>query len=230
MRIAPIRAAILALLSFTALLQAQEKASLGTIIGTVKILGNIAPARRDRGAFYRSGASVEHIVHRESPGSELEMAIVYLQGDNLIRANEESRKKATLDQKNATFLPHVQAIVKGTTILITNHDDTYHSVFSLSPAKRFNIGRRPAGETVPVTFEKCGVVQVFCDIHSHMTAYILVLDNPYFTSPARDGSFILRDVPPGTYTIKAWHERLSESSQKIEVQPGSTASVSLVLE
>jgi len=71
---------------------------------------------------------------------------------------------------------------------------------------------------------------VFCDIHSQMTAFVVVLDNPFFVQPDEDGSFKIDRVPPGTYTLKVWHERLTAPEQKITVTAGGTAKASFVLE
>jgi plastocyanin len=154
---------------------------------------------------------------------------VYLEGSGLDRAQRDSRS-AVLDQRDATFIPHVLPIVKGSTVRIVNRDKTYHNVFSLSPIKKFNIGRRPTGEEVPVTFDKTGIIQVFCDIHSHMSAFILVLNNSMFVQPSADGTFTLDDVPPGKYTIQAWHERFSAAPQSVTVTPGESVSVDFVLQ
>jgi plastocyanin len=160
---------------------------------------------------------------------EVTNVVVYLEGSGLDRAQRDSRS-AVLDQRDATFIPHVVPIVKGSTVRIVNRDKTYHNVFSLSPIKKFNIGRRPTGEEVPVTFDKTGIIQVFCDIHSHMSAFILVLNNSMFVQPGADGTFTLDDVPPGKYTIQAWHERFSAAPQSVTVTPGESVSVDFVLQ
>jgi plastocyanin len=160
---------------------------------------------------------------------EVANVVVYLEGAGLDKVQRDEHR-AVLDQRDATFFPHVLPIVKGTTVRIVNRDKTYHNVFSLSPTKKFNIGRRPTGEEAPVTFDKTGTVQVFCDIHSHMSAFILVLNNPMFVQPKADGTFTLDDVPPGKYTMQAWHERFSSVPQSVTVAPGQTVTVNFVLQ
>ena len=81
-----------------------------------------------------------------------------------------------MDQRNETFLPRLLAVQTGTTVDFPNSDSTYHNVFSLSRARRFDLGRYAAGKTKSVRFDRPGVVRVFCDIHSHMSAFIVVFN------------------------------------------------------
>jgi hypothetical protein len=74
-----------------------------------------------------------------------------------------------------------------------------------------------------VTFDKDGVVQVFCHIHSDMSAVILVLENAFFAQPARDGRYAIEDVPPGEYTVVGWHERIKPVARTVRVVAGETA-------
>lgn len=209
---------------------AQTKPPTGTITGSIKVTSNIPTVRRERGMRYRSQDTQRHEMPPETVTTDLDNIVVYLEGEGLEQTGSPTATAPMLNQKDAEFVPHVQAVVRGTTVSIINHDNTFHNVFSLSPVKKFNIGRRPAGESVPITFDETGVVQVFCDIHSQMTAYILVLDNSYFVKPDHDGNFVLKDVPAGAYTIRAWHERLPVASKKVTVRPGSTIDITLVLE
>ena len=104
------------------------------------------------------------------------------------------------------FVPHVLAIVAGTWVDFPNSDATYHNVFSLSKAQRFNLGRYAAGRSKAVRFERPGIVRVFCDIHSHMSAFILVFAHRYFAVTDDEGRYRLDGVPPGTYTVAVWNE------------------------
>jgi plastocyanin len=128
---------------------------------------------------------------------------------------EESRPR--LDQRNETFVPHVLAIVAGTTVEFPNSDQTYHNVFSLSKTKTFDLGRYAVGRSKSVRFDRPGIVRVFCDIHSHMSAFILVFAHRYFSVSEPDGSYRLENVPPGTYTVVAWHEAAALESRRIVV-------------
>jgi hypothetical protein len=111
-----------------------------------------------------------------------------------------------MDQRNERFEPHVLAIVAGTWVDFPNEDRTYHNVFSLSKAKEFNLGRYAVGRSKAVRFERAGIVRVFCDIHSHMSAFILVFAHRYFAVTDDEGRYRLDGVPPGTYMLTVWNE------------------------
>lgn len=144
-------------------------------------------------------------------------SVVYL--DPAPRAAFDTREepRPRLDQRNETFVPHVLAIVAGTTVDFPNSDRTYHNVFSLSKTKTFDLGRYAVGRSKSVRFDRPGIVRVFCDIHSHMSAFILVFAHRYFSVSQPDGSYRLENVPPGTYTVVAWHEAAALESRRVVV-------------
>jgi hypothetical protein len=130
-----------------------------------------------------------------------------------------------LDQRNETFVPHVLAIRTGTTVDFPNNDRIYHNVFSLSPVQRFDLGRYAAGRSKSVRFDRPGVVRVFCDIHSHMSAFILVFAHRFFTVTTPEGDFQLPPVPPGTYTLAGWYEGEVRATRQVTVRAGETVTV-----
>ena len=184
----------------------------GIIKGKVEINQVTLAPQNSRRGYAHSG----HMMSAQNSDNSPVNVVVYLEEISKKR-NYQPGKTTSLNQKNAEFIPKVLPIVKGTMVTFRNDDDMYHNVFSLSEVKKFNIGRRPKGENVPVTFDKAGEVRVFCDIHSQMSAFILVLENPYFTKPNDDGYFVIRDIPSGTYRIKVFHPKLKCESQIIEV-------------
>ena len=105
-----------------------------------------------------------------------------------------------------------------------NLDREYHNVFSYSRAKRFDLGRFPRGETREVTFGEAGLVRVYCEIHEHMRAFVLVVDSPYTATAGPDGKFTFPKVPPGSYTLVAWHEQYETVRKAVEI-PASGARV-----
>lgn len=135
---------------------------------------------------------------------------------------------AILDQTHENFVPHVLPILVGAAVKFLNSDDVYHNVFSYSPAKSFDLGRYAKGQSRSVTFDKPGVVKIYCDIHTHMSAFILVLKNPYFTVTDDDGNFSIKNVPPGKYTLKAWYGRWPEKSQSVEIKNSEIVKVDFV--
>ena len=118
-----------------------------------------------------------------------------------------------MDQRNETFVPHVLGVTAGTVVDFPNSDRTFHNVFSLSRAKRFDLGRYAAGRSKSVRFDRPGVVRVFCDIHSHMNAFVLVFSHPFFDVTDADGRFRIDNVPAGTYTVVGWYEGEARTSR-----------------
>jgi hypothetical protein len=123
----------------------------------------------------------------------------------------------------------VLAITRGSRVEFPNADPFYHNVFSLSSAASFNLGRYANGKTESYEFRKSGTVKVYCNIHSHMSATILVFDHPYFTIPKLDGSYELPNLPSGDYTIVGWHERVGERTARVHIERGHSTAVDLSL-
>ena len=133
-------------------------------------------------------------------------SVVYLEAAPQGAFEEHERARAVMDQRNEAFVPYVLAVPVGTTVDFTNSDRTYHNVFSLSKPKRFDLGRYARGQSKAVRFDRPGVVRVFCEIHSHMTAFILVFAHRFFAVTDGEGRYRIERVPPGTYTIVAWND------------------------
>jgi plastocyanin len=153
-------------------------------------------------------------------------SVVYLDPAPRGAFDERDEPRARIDQRNETFMPHVLAIVAGTTVDFPNSDLTYHNVFSLSRAKSFDLGRYAVGKSKSVRFERPGIIRVFCEIHSHMSAFILVFAHRYFAVTEPDGSFHMDNVPPGTYSVFVWNEALPLESRRVTV-PESGGDVEL---
>jgi plastocyanin len=162
-----------------------------------------------------------------APASELKHVVVYLE-DASPRAMPAIRRE--IRQRDEYFLPRVVAIPIGSEVTFPNDDPVYHNVFSMSRTRAFNIGRYPRGKTPePVRFDKPGIVKVFCDIHSHMTATVMVFNHPWFAVPDENGRFELPAVPAGDREITAWHERLGDTTMRVRVEPGRSAAADFVL-
>jgi len=154
--------------------------------------------------------------------------VVYLTGDNARRSPATRGATPELKQINQSFEPHVLGIPVGTTVEFPNMDLVYHNVFSYSKTKRFDLGYYGKGKSRQVTFDKPGMVQVFCDIHSTMSAYVLVVDTPFVTQPDDSGTYSFSDLPNGTYTLTVWHPDLGERTTSVTVVDGvSTVDVNL---
>ena len=153
------------------------------------------------------------------------LAVIYLEG-SFPKKNLPDTKMV---QKDLTFVPALLPVQTGTRVAFPNLDDTYHNIFSFSPAKRFDLGRyRPDERPIPsVLFDTPGLVTVRCDIHEHMRALILVLDTPHFVMSEADGRFRLSGLPPGHYTLKAWLSSRTTLERSVELASGSTVHVNL---
>ena len=158
-------------------------------------------------------------------------SVVYL--DPAPRAAFDSRDEphVTMDQRNETFVPHVLAIVAGTTVDFPNSDRIYHNVFSLSRIKSFDLGRYATGRSKSIRFDRPGIIRVFCDIHSHMSAFILVFAHRYFAVTDDDGRYRIDSVPPGSYNVVAWNEAMPLDSRRVTVpESGGDVEQHFVLE
>lgn len=203
----------------------------GAVTGTVRIESQLTSVSRTRGSRYRRRglADAAEAVGSAKKAPEVTNVVVYLEELDARRTYSPPSQPVRLVQQNTAFVPHILPIVKGTKVEIVNKDDYYHNVFSNSESKRFNIGRQLTNSVVTEIFETSAFVPVFCDIHLEMSAYVVVLDNPFFTIPDDNGTYTIPDVPPGRYRISVWHERLAGRQQEITVTDGGTVTVDLSL-
>ena len=153
-------------------------------------------------------------------------AVVYVEGDF---PKPTALPAKSVAQKDFAFRPPLLAIEVGTKVEFPNLDDTYHNIFSYSPAKRFDLGRYPPNETPPpsVLFDKAGLVTLRCDIHEHMRGLILVLDTPYFAITDSDGRYRLTNLPAGHFTIKAWVNSKNTWARPVDLKNGAVLHVDL---
>ena len=156
---------------------------------------------------------------------ELRPAVVYLDAAPRGAFEPEEAAHATMDQRDQTFVPHVLAITAGTTVDFPNSDVTFHNVFSLSKTRPFDLGRYPRGQSKSLMFDRPGVVQVFCDIHSHMSAYILVFAHHFYAVTDEAGRYAIEGVPPGTYSVIAWYEGKVRDTRRVTVLEGGAVEV-----
>ncbi len=167
------------------------------------------------------------VVLRDRNGAEKSNrgdVVVYL--EQVPRKYQALKKPRAMAQREKAFVPRLLAVTRGSVVDFPNEDKFFHNVFSLSEGNTFDLGLYRAGDSKSVTFDKTGVVDVYCNIHPNMWAQILVLDNPFFTTSAKDGVFELSKVPPGTYKVAAWTSGSSEPArQEVKVEPGKRAEI-----
>jgi plastocyanin len=153
----------------------------------------------------------------EIDSPEPPLAVVYLEGAFPARANT-NLPVARMEQRHFQFVPALLAVQTGAAVEFPNLDAGYHSVFSYSKAKRFDLGRYRKDEKPPtVVFDRPGVIKLFCEIHEHMRGAILVLDTPFFVKTDAAGKYRLDHLPPGKYTLKAWADEKHVWERPVEL-------------
>jgi plastocyanin len=199
---------------------ASAHALAAEVRGTVSYAGperRLAPAEVTKdGATCGSSAPDESLA---ASNGRLANVVVTLDG-----APPGAARRVTLDQRGCRFVPHVQVAPLGSTLEVVNADPILHSVHGwVGHATMFNAVTPGPGAPVPVRLDRPGLIQVRCDVHAWMRAYVVVADGPAAVTGA-EGTFSLGDVPPGTYTVTAWHERLGQKTAQLSV-PAQGASV-----
>jgi len=210
------RCALFAFVSFVTLASSVARpagsadANNGEIRGRVEVRRVVTPMERRPGV-----ADLGTPPGRGMP--DLRRSVVYLESAPRGAFEPSEAGRAVMDQRNETFVPHVLAITTGTTVDFPNSDKFYHNVFSLSKTKPFDLGRYATGNSRPVRFDRPGIVRVFCDIHSHMSAFILVFSHPFFALTDAEGRYRIANVPPGTYGVIAWNEGTPSDPKTVTV-------------
>ncbi|HMD34242.1 MAG TPA: carboxypeptidase regulatory-like domain-containing protein [Vicinamibacterales bacterium] len=165
-----------------------------------------------------------------SDGKALENVFVYVKDGLGNYAYDTPTDTATIDQHNCRYHPHVFGVRVGQPITILNSDPTLHNIHALPKANQeFNTGQPIQGMKTLHTFTAKEVMVPFkCDVHGWMNAYVGVLDHPYFTVSDKDGKFEIKNLPPGTYTIEAWHEKLGAMTQSVTIATKDSKEINFV--
>lgn len=202
-------------------------ASAGTIAGTVRARSAQEAAGGDSGGAYasRKFKFVERLDY-----DRLRDFVVYVDQPMPGMPFTPPAQPAVIKQKDASFVPHVLPILVGTTVEWPNLDDIYHNVFCMAETKPFDLGLYNSDTPgKKIVFDKPGQADVFCSIHTKMHCIVLVLANPYFAMADDKGRFEIRDVPAGTYQVRAWHERVPGQVKTITVPADGTVEAEFVL-
>ena len=162
-----------------------------------------------------TAGTLEGRVQTRHPKLDLAGFVVYV--DDVDGRFPPPDRVVVMDQQGLRFVPHVLAIQAGTTVEFANNDPLAHNVFSISSPKRFNLGLYGRGTSRRVKFDQPGVVQLLCNVHQEMSAFIVVVKAPYFARTEKDGSFHIDNVPAGRRRVRIWHEGMDERSYEIEV-------------
>jgi plastocyanin len=207
-----------------------DPATAGAITGTIRFTGTPpAPEPINRASdpyCERLGAATTETVVAGS-GSTLQNVFVYVKDGLGDRAFPVPSTTAVLDQKGCRYVPHVLGIQVGQTLEILSSDNTLHNVHAIPEQNReFNKAHQMAGIKHTHVFSTREVMVPFkCDVHRWMNAYVGVLDHPYYAVTGANGTFELKGLPPGTYTIEAWHEKLGTQTQTVTIGEKQTSDV-----
>ena len=162
------------------------------------------------------------------PGkSDLDNILVYV--EDIQGSFPIPKRRPEMNHINLQFQPGRSAVMKGGTVDFPNSDPVLHSAFSISRSNPFELGIYGRGFEKFVHFQNPGLVEIFCHIHSHMHAFIMVLDSPFFGITKKDGSFSIPDVPGGAYRVKAWMDPSTNGSKSVTVNENENATLSFVL-
>ncbi len=194
--------------------------------GRVRIAKGLAKKRITIPQVYDRYVAFENVAGTDSSGSaaaELQRVVVYIEG----AGPAAPPIQVNLDQKKRRFEPEVLAMPVGSTVSFLNSDPIFHNVFSLSKTRPFELGNYRIGESRQVQFNQPGIVAVLCHLHPNMAAAIVVTPNAWYASPREDGTFDLNDLPPGEYTLVAWHKSAGAFRRIIQITGDEPVSIDI---
>jgi len=202
-------------------------AATGTVSGTVRLAGS-PPARPGLPVFKHPevcGDSVPDDRLVIGPAGGVRYAVVTIDG---VRGGKKPERDLTLvlDNRACRFEPHVQVAEVGQWLELRNSDPVLHNADArMGQETLFNVAL-PPGRTLRKPLARAGLIAIVCDVrHTWMSAFVAVTDHPYHTVTDVYGAYEIRELPPGTYTLRVWHEQLGTREQRVTVEPGQTATV-----
>jgi plastocyanin len=172
-----------------------------------------------RGTAVKLGedAAQDPIAHEQS------RVVIYLEGPALPAGEQIEQTSQKIEQVDRRFAPEMVVVPVGATVSFPNMDPIFHNIYSLSKTKSFDLGSYDRGETRRVKFPRPGIVEIYCHLHPNMQATVVVTPNRWYARPDRDGQYRIPDVPPGAYTVVAWHKTAGFFRKTIVVTAGGNA-------
>lgn len=212
---------------------AVDTASAGSVSGTVKLDGQPPKPHRINMAAdaycnsqHAGGANDLEVV--TGANGDLANVVVYVKTGVPDQKYNAPKEGATLDQKGCMYTPHVVAMMAGQELIVINSDKTTHNIHPTPKVNRdWNKSQSAGQPNIVETFPREEVsIPVKCNIHPWMKSYIAVFKHPYFGVTGTNGSFDIKNLPPGTYTLEAWHEKYGASDQTVTIGPKEAKTVS----
>jgi len=213
-----------------------DLATVGSVSGTVKLDGPAPKPKRINMAAEPSCAAIhasspafdEEVV--EGEGGTLANVVVYVKEGVGNRAFEPPKTPVTLDQKGCMYDPHVIALMAGQQLSVRNDDQTTHNIHPMPKDNReWNKSQPPGASPIEDSFARSEVaIPVKCNVHPWMKSYIGVFKHPYFQVTGKNGAFDLKNLPPGTYTLEAWHEKYGTVDATVTIEPKQSVTVKFV--
>lgn len=203
------------------------------ISGTIIIKKRLTPRSVTASvSVYQRGPSVKlgRAADKDPVAFELSRVVIYLEG-NPVGAPDTvaSSEPLNIQQIDRQFVPDLAVVPVGATVSFPNLDPIFHDVYSLSKSRSFDLGAYDKGQTRRVTFNKPGVVEIYCHLHPNMAATIVVTANRFYAQPDRNGQFRIPNVPPGHYTLVAWHKTAGFFRQSIDVRADQTTTADFLI-
>lgn len=189
-----------------------EGQGTGVVEGVVTL--HLQPPRRSAGRYPGSATASRTV--------QAVPAVVFVKGAVAGARPRLPATPPTMAQQDTGFVPAALVVPVGSTVSFPNGDPFFHNVFSYSATARFDLGRYPRGETKEVTFDKPGIVKVYCEVHEFMRAVIVVAENPFHAVADAGGRFRIQGIPEGTYTFVVWHPDLDPVERQVRVTAGGT--------
>jgi plastocyanin len=201
-------------------------APAGEVHGHILITKGLTKKRLALPDYQFRGVSMPAHVDQPSAIDEFSRVVIYVDGPP---EPPQQPATVTLAQHDTQFKPEILVIPVGSKVAFPNDDPVFHNVFSLSKAKQFDLGYYPAGKSKTLTFDKAGIVQVYCHIHRDMNAAIVVVPNGWYTQPDKDGTFSLPRIPAGTQHIVVWHKSVGFFRKRVEVPESGGVELSVAI-
>jgi plastocyanin len=212
------------LATITALMVSLAPARAGDVSGQVIITKRLTKRTLAPVVYNLRGAAPSASAADVTSVNEFERTVVMIERGKL---PAPAPSTAVIEQRNSRFEPDLVVIPVGSTVQFPNFDPIFHNVFSLSSTQPFDLGFYAKSQSRTVKFNHPGIVQIYCHIHSHMYAGIVVTDSPFSTKPGADGSFSFTNVPAGHYRLSAWHKVAGMYQVEIDVPETGTALVKI---